>query len=105
MMTAMVEKLEYHAQQLAALGSPVRLAILRHVVQGDPEGTPVGDLQASLDIPWSTLSHHIERLASAGLLAARPEGKYIYYRAEYGALRALTDYLWQDCCKGGKPCC
>ena len=101
----MSKKLEEHAAQLAALGSPVRLAILRLVVQGDPEGTPVGTLQSKLDIPWSTLSHHLERLASTGLLTQRPEGKFIYYRAEYTALRALTDYLWEDCCKGGKSCC
>jgi ArsR family transcriptional regulator len=105
-MSAMTSKLQRHAEQLAALGNPVRLTILRHVVQGDPEGTVVGDLQAKLGIPWSTLSHHLERLSSAGLLAPRPEGKFIYYRADYVALRALTDYLWEDCCQGGaKTCC
>ncbi len=101
-------KLERHAEQLAALGSPVRLAILRLVVQGDPEGTIVGDLQAKLEIPWSTLSHHLERLSSAGMLESRAEGRFVYYRADYKALRALTDYLWEDCCKGGKSgsrCC
>lgn len=102
----MSEKLERHAGQLAALGSPVRLAIVRLVVQGDPEGTVVGDLQAKLEIPWSTLSHHLERLATAGLVKQRAEGRFIYYRADYSSLRALTDYLWEDCCKGGgKGCC
>lgn len=103
----MSSKLERHAEQLAALGSVVRLAILRRIVQGAEAGTAVGDLQTKLDIPWSTLSHHLERLASSGLIKARPEGKFIFYRAEYGALRALTDYLWEDCCKGGGggACC
>ena len=101
----MATKIERHAEQLAALGHPSRLAILRKVVQGDPEGSVVGDLQSALDIPWSTLSHHLERLASAGLVAARPDGKFIFYRAEYKALRALTDYLWEDCCKGGSATC
>jgi ArsR family transcriptional regulator, arsenate/arsenite/antimonite-responsive transcriptional repressor len=101
----MPTKLERHAEQLAALGSPVRLAIVRHVVQGDPEGTVVGELQAKLDIPWSTLSHHLERLASAGLLRSRPDGKFVLYRADYAVLRSLTDYLWEDCCKGGNGCC
>ena len=63
------------------------------------------DIQAKLDIPWSTLSHHLERLASTGLLKSRPEGRFIYYRADYAALRALTNYLWEDCCKGGGPSC
>ncbi|MEO8796265.1 MAG: metalloregulator ArsR/SmtB family transcription factor [Polyangiaceae bacterium] len=110
MVTKSMTKLEKHAAQLAALGSPVRLAIVRHVVQGDAEGTSVGELQAQLDIPWSTLSHHVERLTSAGLLSQRRDGKFLFCRAEYASLRALTDYLWEDCCKGGtvksaKSCC
>src|SRR5207249_945288 len=102
---SMPNSLQRHADQLAALGSPVRLAILRQVVQGDPAGTPVGDIQARLDIPWSTLSHHLDRLAAASLLQSRPDGRFVLYRADYAALRQLTDYLWQDCCKGGNPAC
>jgi len=99
-------KLERHAQQLAALGNPLRLTILRHVVQAGDDGAVVGDIQAKVDIPWSTLSHHLERLAASGLLVARPDGRFIHYRADYDNLRALTGYVWEDCCKGGgKGCC
>jgi DNA-binding transcriptional ArsR family regulator len=101
----MTTKLERHAEQLAALGSPVRLAILRRVVQAGDNGSPVGELQSKLDVPWSTLSHHLDRLSSAGLLKSRPEGKFIFYSADYAALRSLTDYLWEDCCKGGSGSC
>jgi len=101
----MASKLERHSEQLAALGSPVRLAILRRVVQAGDDGTPVGELQSKLEIPWSTLSHHLDRLASAGLLKARPEGKFIFHSADYAALRTLTEYLWEDCCKGGSGSC
>lgn len=104
-MNAMPAPLKRHAGQLAALGSPVRLAILRHVVQGEEAGTAVGEIQAKLGIPWSTLSHHLERLASAGLVKARPEGKFIYYRCDFEALRSLTRYVWQDCCNEGKARC
>ena len=100
-----MRKLEQHSEQLAALGNPVRLQILRLVVQAGAQGSIVGDIQAKLDIPWSTLSHHLERLADAGLLEAQPDGRYIHYRADYASLRALTEYLWQDCCKGGNGCC
>jgi ArsR family transcriptional regulator len=101
----MPSKLERHAEQLAALGSPVRLAILRRVVQAGDDGSAVGELQSKLDIPWSTLSHHLDRLTSAGLLKSRPEGKFIFYSADYSALRSLTDYLWEDCCRGGSGSC
>jgi DNA-binding transcriptional ArsR family regulator len=104
-METMAAKLEQHADQFNALGHSVRLAILRYVVQGGPEGTPAGEIQAKLDIAPSTLSHHLEKLASAGLLRARREGTFIYYAPEIDALKALTDYLWEDCCKRGKTKC
>jgi ArsR family transcriptional regulator, arsenate/arsenite/antimonite-responsive transcriptional repressor len=103
----MASKVEQHADQFNALGHPARLAILRYVVQGGPEGTPAGEIQSKLDIPASTLSHHLDKLASAGLLRSRREGTFIYYAPEFEALKALTDYLWDDCCKRGKGkgCC
>jgi ArsR family transcriptional regulator, arsenate/arsenite/antimonite-responsive transcriptional repressor len=98
-------KLERHAVELSALGHPVRLSILRIVVQSGPEGTSAGDIQSRVDMPASTLSHHLSRLLHAGLLTTRGEGTFHYYSADYKALRALTDYLWEDCCKGGGKCC
>jgi DNA-binding transcriptional ArsR family regulator len=98
-------KLDRHADQLAALGSPIRLAILRYVVQGEEQGTPAGEIQAKLDVPASTLSHHLDRLSAAGLLTSRREGTFVYYSADYRVLRTLTDYLWEDCCKRGKGTC
>jgi DNA-binding transcriptional ArsR family regulator len=101
----MVSKVERHAEQLGALGHPSRLGILRYVVQGSAQGTAAGEIQARLSIPASTLSHHLDRLTAAGLLHARREGTYIYYSVDYEALRTLTSYLWEDCCKRGKNCC
>ena len=101
----MTQALDAHAEQLGALGHPARLAILRHVVQAGPKGAAAGDIQAELDIPASTLSHHLDRLARTGLLEAERQGTYIFYRAVFTALRALTDFLWEDCCKGGNGGC
>ena len=108
----MTGSVDQAAERLKALGHPVRLTVLRQVVQGPEAGTPAGDLQAHLDIPASTLSHHLATLAEAGLVQVTREGTTLRYRADYGVLRALTDYLWQDCCSGGRatappsdPCC
>ena len=101
----MASRLDHHAEQLSALGHPARLRILRYVVQGGAEGTAAGDIQSHVDLPASTLSHHLKRLSAAELLLARNEGTFIYYRADYDALRTLTSYLWEDCCKRGKACC
>lgn len=105
----MTSKLERQAEQLSALGHPVRLKVLRFVVQGDPRGTSAGDIQMHVDLPASTLSHHLKRLVDAGLLTTRNEGTFHFYAADYAALRSLTDYLWEDCCKRGQKaktgCC
>jgi ArsR family transcriptional regulator len=98
-------KLDRHAEQLSALGHPVRLSILRFVVQKGDSGVAAGEIQSEVALPASTLSHHLKRLVDAGLLDSRSEGTFHYYSAEYPALRALTDYLWEDCCKRGKPRC
>jgi ArsR family transcriptional regulator len=100
-------KLEHHAEQLGALGHPVRLAILRFVVQAGPDGASAGAIQAAVDLPASTLSHHLKRLLAAGVLSTRGEGTFHYYSADYDALRKLTAYVWEDCCKKGRNagCC
>ena len=100
-----VAKLEQHAGQLGALGHPVRLAVLRFVVQSGPDGASAGAIAAHVDVPASTLSHHLKRLIDAKLLVTRLEGTFHYYAPDFTALRALTDYVWEDCCKRGKGCC
>lgn len=101
----MTSKLDRHAEQLSALGHPIRLSILRFVVQAGSDGAAAGEIQSRVDLPASTLSHHLKRLVDAGLMKTRAEGTFHYYSAEYQALRALTDYLWEDCCKRGKTGC
>lgn len=103
----MVDKLERHADQLGALGHPMRLQIVRYVVKAGGEGAAAGSIQEALDLPASTLSFHLKRLSQAGLLTARQDGTFLYYSADYQALRDLTSYLWEDCCKAGSKsgCC
>ena len=84
----------------------MRLAVLRFVVQAGPEGAAAGEIQEHVDLPASTLSHHLKRLVDAGVVKTRGEGTFHYYFADYDALRKLTAYLWEDCCKRGKSeCC
>jgi DNA-binding transcriptional ArsR family regulator len=97
-----MNKLVHHAAQLAALGHAARLGVLREVVQAGAEGITTTDLQAKLDIPWTTLNHHLDRVVEAGLVNTRKEGKFAFHTADYAALRTLTDFLWEDCCKRGK---
>jgi ArsR family transcriptional regulator len=97
-----VTRIERHADQLAALGHVARLSIVREIVKRGPDGATTTELQERLDIPWTTLNHHLERLVETRLVTARREGRSVHHTADYQALRALTDFLWEDCCKGGK---
>jgi len=100
-------KLEKHAEQLSALGHPVRLKILRFVVQAGSAGSAAGEIQSHVGLPASTLSHHLKRLVDAQVVTTRSEGTFHFYAADYASLRGLTDYLWEDCCKRGTStsCC
>lgn len=90
-----------NAERLKALGHPVRLSILRRIVQGLEDGTPAGEIQEHVGIPASTLSHHLSCLAEAELVQVEREGTFLRYRADFRTLRALTEYLWKGCCSGG----
>jgi len=95
------KRLVCQAERFKALGHPLRLAILRLVVQGHEDGTPAGEIQAEVGTPASTLSHHLAMLADSQLLQVVRSGSFLHYRANFKILHALTDYLWQDCCSGG----
>lgn len=101
----MSKLLERNAERLAALGHPVRLAILRAVVKGPETGTPAGDLQSQVGIPASTLSHHLATLSEADLVKVERSGNFLLYRCDFKSLRALCDFIWTDCCGKGKRCC
>jgi ArsR family transcriptional regulator, arsenate/arsenite/antimonite-responsive transcriptional repressor len=85
---------------LAALAQDSRLAIYRLLVQQGPEGLSVGDIAERLQLANATLSFHLKELANAELVAARQDGRFIYYSANYPSMNSLIDYLTQNCCKG-----
>jgi DNA-binding transcriptional ArsR family regulator len=88
------------ARCLEALGSTTRLEIFRLLVQAGPGGAVVGDLQSRLDIPASTLSHHLSRLVRVGLVTQERQSRTLICRADYGRMNGLLSYLSDNCCKG-----
>lgn len=92
-------ELELAAKRLAELGHSTRLSIFRHLVRCGPDGCPVGTVQRTLGIPGSTLSHHISRLVSAGLVEQRREGTILYCVPNLSSLYETVEYLTEECCK------
>ena|SRR5215831_8588923 len=90
------------ADMFAALGTEVRLQILRLLLSAHPEGMVVGDIQSELSIPASTLSHHLEKLRSEGLASVRRESTFLRYTANTAALEELLGFLFAECCSRSK---
>ena len=88
------------AECFAALGHPTRLAIYRALVRAGDDGAPVGMLQDKLGVPASTLTHHIQTLARAGLAKQERDGRVLTTRADYEQMRGLIEFLTDDCCQG-----
>ena len=91
-------KLDTAANILAKIGNPTRLRIVRLLVRAGDEGLPVGMIQRKLDIPGSTLTHHIGHLKSAGVIRQERNQATLICKMEYEVLRRLVDYLTDECC-------
>ena len=63
-----------------------------------PDGMVVGDIAGELDIPSSTLSHHLDKLRNEDLVRVRREGTFLWYSANSEALQELLGFLYAECC-------
>lgn len=91
------------ADRLAELGHPTRLEIFRCLVKSGHRGMPVGEIQQILDVPASTLSHHISKLIKVDLIQQHRESRVLYCEPQFSALKQVIDYLEEECCKN--ECC
>lgn len=88
------------AKRLASLGHENRLELFQTLVQAGPEGMTVGELQAVLERPASTLAFHLRELVAADLVTQEKEGRMVRCRANYLALNEVLQFVKQKCCKG-----
>ena len=90
---------------LSALAHETRLRVFRALVARGPEGLPAGRIAQRLELPGPTLSFHLAQLKGAGLVACRRDGRSLIYSADFEAMRALVDYLTENCCREGAVRC
>jgi DNA-binding transcriptional ArsR family regulator len=96
------ERTARYADMFAALGTEVRLQILRLLLSAHPDGMVAGDIQSELGIPASTLSHHLEKLRGEGLAGVQRESTFLRYTANTAALEELLGFLFAECCSRNK---
>ena len=90
-------KLTRYADMFAAMGTEARLRIMQLLMTAEPNGMVVGDIQAELDIPNSTLSHHLDKLKNEELVTVRRDGTYLWYRPNTETLKDLLSFLYAEC--------
>jgi ArsR family transcriptional regulator, arsenate/arsenite/antimonite-responsive transcriptional repressor len=87
-----------YADMFSAMGTEPRLRIMRVLLAAHPEGMIPSSIGAELDIPASTLSHHLEKLKNEDLVKVRREGTFLWYSANAEVLQELLGFLYAECC-------
>ncbi len=90
------------ADMLSAMGTEPRLRIMQLLLSAHPTGMVVGDIGAELDIPSSTLSHHLDKLKNETLVKVRRDGTFLWYTANTDSLKELLGFLFDECCSRNK---
>lgn len=89
---------EEASKALEALGNATRLQVYRTLVRAGHGGMPVSRIQERLQIPASTLSHHLHRLITTGLVTQERQATTLICRANYTLMNGLLAFLAAECC-------
>ncbi len=91
-----------YADMFSAMGAEPRLRIVRLLLTAHPDGLVAGEIGEELDIPNSTLSHHLDKLKNEDLICMQREGTFLRYTANTSALEELLGFLYAECCTRSK---
>lgn len=91
-----------YADMFSAMGTEPRLRIMQLLLSAHPEGLVVSEIQDELEIPNSTLSHHLDKLKTEDLVVVKREGTFLRYTANTEALQELLQFLYAECCTRNK---
>ena len=90
------------ADMFSAMGTEARLRIVQLLLSAHPDGMVVSEIHEELQIPNSTLSHHLDKLKNEGLVQVRRESTFLRYTADTAALQELLQFLYAECCTRNK---
>jgi DNA-binding transcriptional ArsR family regulator len=76
---------------LRALADPTRRGLFERVTAA--EEITVGDLTQGSGVSQGAVSQHLKALKQAGLVAERPEGRKVFYRANPQGLEPMLEWM------------
>ncbi|MBO6676299.1 MAG: helix-turn-helix transcriptional regulator [Rhizobiales bacterium] len=92
-------------QAFAALSQPSRLDAYRLLVKAGESGLMAGQISDSLGVRQNTMSANLAVLLHAGLVRRERHGRTIRYFANFEVMRALMQFMIEDCCNGEPQIC
>ena len=97
-----IDRVAKFADMFSAMGTEPRLRIMQLLLSAHPDGLVVGEIQEELEIPNSTLSHHLDKLKAEDLVHVERESTFLHYTANTEALQELLQFLYAECCTRNK---
>ena len=95
--------LELHAATCRMLAHPLRLGVIEVLRNGERSA---GDLLGTLATTAANLSQHLTAMREAGIVEARREGRYAYYRISdpriLTAFRLMREVLLRRLARDGR---
>ena len=76
---------------MRALADPTRRAVFERIARSDEVN--VAELTRASGVTQGAVSQHLKSLKQAGLVAERPQGRQVFYRARPEGLAPLFDWL------------
>src|SRR5260370_33938857 len=88
------ERVAKYADMFSAMGTEPRLRIIQLLLSAHPEGLVVGDIQGELEIPNSTLSHHLDKLKNEDLVPVHRGSTFLRSTGNRDALQDMLQFLY-----------
>ena len=87
-----MEEYEAYAEVLKAISHPLRLCIVKGLIENGPKN--VTNMYSCLGVPQSTLSQHISKMKSAGIIKGERNGTEITYSVDNEKIEKLIKCLF-----------
>jgi ArsR family transcriptional regulator len=92
------EEAELLAVRLKAVAEPARLRLLSMLLASDGQEACTCELTEPLGLSQPTVSHHLKKLAEAGIVSGDRRGRMTYYRVNPDALAGIATVLAPRSC-------
>src|SRR3979490_1489416 len=92
------DRVARYADMFSAMGTEPRLRIMQLLLSAHPEGLVVSEIHGELEIPGSTLPHHLDKNKNEALVQVERKGTFLHYTANTEALREILQFLYAEGC-------